>query len=431
MDITELSSSLWRTLGLQNKQTLYLALSIPLLAITTATALRTLSSSSPNPHPSQPPSILRAPDPSTQKEDPDDLPYPPNALPGARDVPTPYGSIRVYEFGPENGRKVLFIHGISTPCIAFAGMSRLLVEERGCRVMLFDLFGRGYSDTPDPQFHRQDMALWTSQILLCLSSSPLAWCGGGERFTLVGYSLGGGIATSFVSWFPELVEGLVLVAPGGLLRRERVAASSKLLYGNLLPDWLVRWAVGRRLKGSASPPGIGRKREKGAEENDTTGVGDAAEAEIPGHPANAADSTALIFPDRPKVSIANAVAWQVDAHPGFLKSFISSIKYAPVSFEHERWRIVGRRCSARRAAAAAADPFDDETLPGLEQNQVLIIFGAQDEVIIAEETGEDATAVLGRENVKIVKLKGGHDVPVVNSIGCVDAILDFWDDSPV
>ncbi len=46
------------------------------------------------------------------------LPYPPTVLPGARSVPTPYGTIHVFEFGPEQGEKVLLLHGISTPCVA-------------------------------------------------------------------------------------------------------------------------------------------------------------------------------------------------------------------------------------------------------------------------------------------------------------------------
>lgn len=46
------------------------------------------------------------------------LPYPPDALPGARDVTSPYGTVRIYEWGPEEGGKVLLVHGISTPCVA-------------------------------------------------------------------------------------------------------------------------------------------------------------------------------------------------------------------------------------------------------------------------------------------------------------------------
>ena len=47
-----------------------------------------------------------------------DLPYPPDTFPGARDVESPYGTLRVYEWGPEEGRKVLLVHGISTPCVS-------------------------------------------------------------------------------------------------------------------------------------------------------------------------------------------------------------------------------------------------------------------------------------------------------------------------
>ena len=64
------------------------------------------------------------------------LPYPSDLFPGARDVETPYGTMRVYEWGPEDGRKVLFIHGDTTPAPMFAPIAEALVR-RGCRVMLF------------------------------------------------------------------------------------------------------------------------------------------------------------------------------------------------------------------------------------------------------------------------------------------------------
>lgn len=67
--------------------------------------------------------------------------------------------------------------------------------ERGCRVLLFDLFGRGYSDGVGDLPH--DERLYVSQALCVLASSELAWTGHGEDegFHLVGYSLGGGIAS--------------------------------------------------------------------------------------------------------------------------------------------------------------------------------------------------------------------------------------------
>jgi len=64
------------------------------------------------------------------------LPYPPDVFPGGRDVETEYGTIKVFEWGPEDGEKVLLMHGIGTPCVALGDMAKEFVE-RGCRVMLF------------------------------------------------------------------------------------------------------------------------------------------------------------------------------------------------------------------------------------------------------------------------------------------------------
>jgi hypothetical protein len=73
------------------------------------------------------------------QEERDALPYPLDMFPGGRDVETPYGSIRVFEWGPEDGRKVLFVHGISTPAMSLGALAEELVK-KGCRVMLFGMF---------------------------------------------------------------------------------------------------------------------------------------------------------------------------------------------------------------------------------------------------------------------------------------------------
>lgn len=62
--------------------------------------------------------------------------YPPDAMPGARDVETFYGSMRVYEWGPADGEKVLFVHGDATPSLVFSKIAQGLVDV-GYRVMLF------------------------------------------------------------------------------------------------------------------------------------------------------------------------------------------------------------------------------------------------------------------------------------------------------
>jgi hypothetical protein len=82
------------------------------------------------------PSPVQSKLPQLSEEEIQQLPYPPDAVPGGRDVNSPYGTVRVYEWGPEDGDKILLIHGISTPGIAMADLARKLVR-RGCRVMMF------------------------------------------------------------------------------------------------------------------------------------------------------------------------------------------------------------------------------------------------------------------------------------------------------
>lgn len=64
------------------------------------------------------------------------LVYPPDLLPGGRNVETPYGTMRVFEWGPEDGEKVLLLHGVGTPAIALGQLAKELVRG-GYRVMLF------------------------------------------------------------------------------------------------------------------------------------------------------------------------------------------------------------------------------------------------------------------------------------------------------
>ena len=44
--------------------------------------------------------------------------------------------MRVYERGPDDGRKVVFVHGDATPCPVFSKIAEGLVR-KGCRVILF------------------------------------------------------------------------------------------------------------------------------------------------------------------------------------------------------------------------------------------------------------------------------------------------------
>ncbi|KIW72001.1 hypothetical protein PV04_00225 [Phialophora macrospora] len=348
--------------------------------------------------------------PKLSKEQISDLPYPPDVLPGARDVDTPYGTIRVYEFGPENGRKVLLVHGISTPAIALGGVAHALVDN-GCRVMLFDLFGRGYSDTPGDLAH--DIRLFTTQILLVLTSSPLSWTGHGSGggFNLIGYSLGGGIATTFASYFPDLIHSLILFAPAGILRPYHISKTSHIIYSEgIIPESLLQRLVRRRLRSPMAQP----LRTSASADEDGTPAVDATEAvaaEV-GKVNLESNSRAVLSKSRPHVTVEKTVLYQLDNYPGFVHAFMSSIRYGPIRYQHDRWRIFGEQLTRRNNANGT-------------KKKVLIVLGKNDPIIIQKEVEEDASDVLGG-NVEFVSFDAGHEVPVTKGEEVVKAIVEFW-----
>ena len=338
-----------------------------------------------------------------------DLPYPPDAYPGARDVISPYGSLRVYEWGPEDGRKVVLVHGISTPCVALGAVAQGLVDD-GCRVILLDLPGRGYSCTPVPTPHSN--RLYTTIILLALTSSPISWTGNGNRFSLIGYSLGGAIVATFTAYFPSLVSSLVLLAPGGLIRKERHTLTNKFLYNTgLLPETALERIIKSRLKGGDTPTRATPPKE---------GVTSAAPVmgEVPEKKPTKAPELSRA---RPGITVAKVIGWQLDNHPGFVKSFISSIRYGPVSEEHCHWRRLGERLAEQNASTE-----EEYAEQGLQNGKVLIIGGSKDSLIVKDELIDDATEVLGANNVRFEFLDAGHELPISKSREIVRYILHFW-----
>lgn len=339
--------------------------------------------------------------PKLSDEEKSRLAYPPDILPGARDVDSPYGSIRAYEFGPEDGRKVILVHGISTPSIALLPVATALAE-KGCRVLLFDLFGRGYSDNASDLKH--DIRLFTTQILLVLASSPLSWTGKDSgKFTLVGYSLGGGIATTFTSYFPNLVDSLVLFAPAGLIRPYHISRQTRILYSDgIIPESILHRFVKQRLRSPmAAPP-------KNPEKTRKVDATEAVQAEV----NLESNSRALLSKTHPHASVEAAVHHQLDHHPGFVPAFMSSIRYGPIREEHGRWRMVGERLSQQNKESGT-------------QKKVLIVLGSTDPIIIRQELEQDATKALSG-NVEFAVLDAAHDVAVVKGPEIAETIIDFW-----
>ena len=217
--------------------------------------------------------------------------------------------------------------------------------------MLLDLWGRGYSDSMDLP---HDSRLYTTEILLAITSSPLAWTP--EGFSLIGYSLGGGIAADFASSFPSLVKSLVLLAPAGMIRSYHFGWQARLMYKLSLPAGFVEWIVRRRLKAGPVHPGAHKSTSKTAEA--------AVNEEIRGA-RNQDFEAAPLSKTRPEVTVASAVQWQLEYHEGFARSFVSSIKHSSVE-----------RTPATLASWAKL---------GLRKDNVIIMAGKTDPLIIPSE----------------------------------------------
>ncbi len=119
----------------------------------------------------------------------------------------PQGRTHFQWFGPENAPVALCIHGLTTPSFVWEGLTPHLTSA-GLQVLTYDLYGRGYSDAP---LTRHSAPFFTRQL-----NELLDHLGINVPVTLIGYSMGGAIATSFAAAHPERTHRVVLIAPAGM-----------------------------------------------------------------------------------------------------------------------------------------------------------------------------------------------------------------------
>jgi pimeloyl-ACP methyl ester carboxylesterase len=107
--------------------------------------------------------------------------------------------------GAGNGPALLLIHGMAGTCENWHEVIEPLARHH--TVIAPDLPGHGSSDPGGGDYSLGALAAGLRDLLVAL---------GHDRATLVGHSLGGGIAMQFAYQFPEFTERLVLVSSGGL-----------------------------------------------------------------------------------------------------------------------------------------------------------------------------------------------------------------------
>ncbi|PIL32015.1 hypothetical protein GSI_06719 [Ganoderma sinense ZZ0214-1] len=134
--------------------------------------------------------------------------YPADLFPNGNYAPLLYGRVRYWIVGPEDGTKVVLIHGISTPSVTWTHIGPYLAE-RGFRVLVYDLYGKGYSQAPVTTYNPY---FFVAQLALLLQY--VRW----DSAHIVGFSMGGGIAGVFTASLPHLVAGkTVFISSAGLV----------------------------------------------------------------------------------------------------------------------------------------------------------------------------------------------------------------------
>ncbi len=123
------------------------------------------------------------------------------------------------------GPPLLLLHGITASSECWSDVLDGLAERH--TVIAPDLLGHGSSDKPAGDYSLGAFASMVRDLLVAL---------GHERATVVGHSLGGGIAMQFSYQFPERVERLVLVSSGGLGREVHPILRAATLPG---ADWVM------------------------------------------------------------------------------------------------------------------------------------------------------------------------------------------------
>ena len=154
-----------------------------------------------------------------------------------------HGNLLRYAEAGQRGPVVVLVHGIASRAAQWESVMALLGET--CHVIAPDLLGHGLSAKPRGDYSLGAHACGLRDLLAAL---------GHDQVTLVGHSLGGGVAMQFAYQFPDRVERLALVCAGGLgpevsvLLRAATLPGAELVLPIIAGSWVRatgRWVDGQ------------------------------------------------------------------------------------------------------------------------------------------------------------------------------------------
>ncbi|EKM60147.1 uncharacterized protein PHACADRAFT_138571 [Phanerochaete carnosa HHB-10118-sp] len=288
--------------------------------------------------------------------------YPEDVYSGGAYVSFPPGRTRYWLLGPEDGIKIVLIHGLSVPSLIWKEVAPHLAE-RGFHVLLYDLYGRGYSDAPQTTY---DVSLYTTQLALLLQY--IGW----DSTNLCGVSMGGGIAAAFAVQFPHLVQGdVALIATTGVVDAADLSRTSRFLSSPVMQFITASAPFRMYLRHLAS---------------------NASRID------NACDELVRIQ----------------SAHlPGYNPAIASSIRDGPIRALAPVFAQLGRQMRKRAKGAAGG-------------GRVLLVWGTRDSVVPYQYAAR-VRSLIGDESASMVTLDdAGHDLTVTRGDDIVQELVAFF-----
>lgn len=193
----------------------------------------------------------------------------------------------------------------------------------------------------------------------------------------------------FANAFPHMVSSLVLLAPAGLINAATFGTATRFIFSSgFIPERILAVLTGRRLQRPIASSRAARTK--------AAVVLAAAEAEN----LNRRDKTPL------EEKVLDYVRWMVLNHEGFVPAFMSCIRYAPLTEQHEEWKGLAKR----------------------EKGSTAVIFAETDELISAEDYARDGLPLAGGEGHVFWRVvPGSHDFVMTHVETIMKELDEFWD----
>lgn len=115
------------------------------------------------------------------------------------------GFVHYQMLGQDTGKLIVFIHGGGTTGLEVWKNTAPYFLQRGYRILLYDLYGRGYSDRPHATY---GPALFRHQLMQLLDSLHID-----TPFDIIAMSMGAAIALDYAVVRPEKVKKIMLLGP--------------------------------------------------------------------------------------------------------------------------------------------------------------------------------------------------------------------------